>query len=127
MSRLLIDTDVLIDFLRGKQKALDLLKSFPEDSITCCSVITVAELFAGMLETEKEKTVRLIDSLEVISIDRNIAELAGEFKKDTKSHHIGLDDYFIAATALIHDAELVTKNYKHYPVKGIRLRIASYK
>lgn len=125
MGRFLIDTDVLIDFLRGKEKAIALLESFPEDSMSCCSVITIAELFAGMLESEKEKTVKLIDSLEVIPVDRNISELAGKIKKDTKSHQIELDDCFIAATAMINDAELVTRNYRHYPVKGIRLRILS--
>ena len=127
MSKFLIDTDVLIDFLRGKDGALDLLKSFPDDSISCCSVVTVGELFAGMLGSEKEKTVELIDSLEIIPIDRGIAELAGKIKKDTKSHKIELDDCFIAATSLIHNAELVTGNYKHYPVKGLRVKIAIYK
>lgn len=65
MSNILIDTDILINFLRGREKARNYLLSVLEDSTIYCSVITVAEIYAGMKEHEKSKTSELIESLNV--------------------------------------------------------------
>ena len=54
MKNVIVDTDILIDFLRGKRRAQDFLLSIFEDSIICCSVITVAEIYAGMKPHERE-------------------------------------------------------------------------
>ena len=78
--RLLIDTDVLIDYLRDKVEAVSYLESLSE--LLLISVITVAELYAGVR-----------DGAERIKLDE-----------------------FIAATAEIHQARLVTLNGKHFPM-----------
>jgi len=120
MRPVLVDTDVLINFLRGKLQAKEFLLTQLSNSVPIlCSVITVAEIFAGMRPHELEKTGALLDNLEIIPVTRDIAEKAGHYKQSIKSHSLELDDCFIAATAHIHKAALATGNIKHYPMEEI--------
>jgi len=120
MRTVLVDTDVLINFLRGKRQAKEFLLSQLNNSISIfCSVITVAEIHAGMRPHEMEKTRGLLDNLEIIPVTRNIAEKAGHYKQAIKSHPLELDDCLIAATAHLHNASLATCNVRHYPMDEI--------
>ena len=85
MKKVLVDTDILINFLRGREKAKNYLFSVLEESIIYCSVISIAEIHAGMKEHEREKTIELIDSLNIVDITRDIAEKAGKYKRDDTS------------------------------------------
>ena len=67
---MVIDTDILIDFLRGKLEARDFLFALPDDAMPCCSVITIAEIYAGMRESERERTQELINSLIALPVTR---------------------------------------------------------
>jgi predicted nucleic acid-binding protein len=120
MKKVLVDTGILINFLRGREAARNYLSSLLEDSTIYCSVITVAEIHAGMKEHEREKTTELIDSLSIVDINREIAEKAGKYKSDEKRQSLELDDCFIAATAFINGAILATGNGKHYPMEDIQ-------
>ena len=120
MKKVLVDTDILINFLRGKKPAQNYLFSLLEDSTIYCSTITVAEIYAGMKEHEKEKTNELIDSLYILNVTHEIAEKAGEYKRNEKRQSLELDDCLIAATACIKEAFLATGNLKHYPMAAIR-------
>lgn len=120
MKKVLVDTDILINFLRGREAARKYLSSLFEDSEIYCSVITVAEIHAGMKEHEREKTTELIDSLNIADINREITEKAGKYKRDEKRQALELDDCFIAATAFIKEAIFATGNEKHYPMKDIQ-------
>jgi hypothetical protein len=108
MKDVLIDTDVLINFLRGEQTARDFLNMTAKETDLCCSAITVAELCAGMRTHERQKTAALIDGLIIVDVSREIAEKAGQIKRDTKSHALELDDCLIAATAFVRKAALAT-------------------
>jgi len=119
MKNVLVDTDILINFLRGKTKAQSYLFLLLEDFVVYCSAITVAEILSGMKECEAEKTTELIDSLNVVDVTRGIAEKAGKYKRDEKRRILELDDCLIAATACVRDAVLATGNIKHYPMTDI--------
>jgi predicted nucleic acid-binding protein len=120
MKRILLDTDVLINFLRGQEKTRDYLGSVLEEADLCCSAIAVAEIHAGMKEHERTKTTELLDSLTIIDVTREIAEKAGVYKRTIRSQGLELDDCIIAATAFIKHAMLATGNVKHYPMTDIR-------
>lgn len=114
MTELLIDSDVLIDYLRDRAEAVTYLESLtPPLSI---SAITVAELYAGVRDGAERMTLdRFIDSFQVVTIDEDIATRAGIIRRDFgKSHGTGLADAVIAATAELHHAKLVTLNSKHF-------------
>ncbi len=123
MKKLVVDTDVLIDFLRGKRKTQEFLSAVVKESVIYCSTITVAEIHAGMRESEREKTTELIDSMNIVEVTREIAEKAGTYKREEKRQTIELDDCLIAATAFIKGAFLATRNVKHYPMDDIKKEI----
>lgn len=120
MREVFVDTDILINFLRGREGAKNFLSSLINDSIIYCSVISVAEIFVGMKDHEKEKTNELLDSLNIVDVTREIAEKAGEYKKQEKKQLLELDDCLIAATVFIKRAVLATGNEKHYPMTDVK-------
>jgi predicted nucleic acid-binding protein len=113
---LLIDTDVLIDYLRGRSSAVSYLESLPEPPYL--SAVTVAELYAGVREGgERDKLDELISALKVVPLDREISIRGGLYRRDYKaSHNVGLIDALIAATAESVGARRVTLNRKHFPM-----------
>ncbi|MBI1821188.1 MAG: type II toxin-antitoxin system VapC family toxin [Nitrospirae bacterium] len=120
MKNIVLDTDILINFLRGREKARTFLSSLIDEATLHCSVITIAEIFAGMREQERKKTEELLDSLNIIEITKEIAEKAGSYKNRIKSQNLELDDCLIAASAQSIDAILATGNTKHYPMTDIK-------
>jgi predicted nucleic acid-binding protein len=117
MRQIVVDTDVLILHLRGNESVRAMLREAAQDSLLCCSAITIGEIHAGMSEEEREMTEKLLNSLQVIDVDRKIAALAGDYRRTIKSHHLELDDCLIAATCVVNKATLITGNVKHYPMK----------
>ncbi|MEI6215561.1 MAG: type II toxin-antitoxin system VapC family toxin [Desulfuromonadales bacterium] len=120
MTSLLLDTDILINLLRGNPAARDFLVNNLEEHELLCSVISVAEIWTGMRPHEEQATRNLVGSLKIIEVNRTIAEQAGSFKGSIRGHALELDDCLIAATALFTGATLATGNGKHYPMKNIR-------
>ena len=119
---LLLDSDVMIDLLRAKQKTgIEVEKLIEQADEILCSVITVAEILAGMREDELEATEGLLKDLIKVEATEEIARLAGDMKRKTISHKLSLDDCLIADSALQAKSQLVTKNAKHYPFKGLNV------
>jgi len=115
-SSILVDTDVLVDYLRGQPQAVRFLKSHADEIVL--SSIVVAELYAGVRGDVELATLDALTSVfQVIPVSAEIAKLAGLLKRDFgKSHGTGLADAVIAATAQLENAELRTLNVKHYPM-----------
>lgn len=113
---LLIDTDVLIDYLRGQADALSFLKKTRRKLRV--SAATVAELYVGVREgAEREVLERFLGLLEAIPITPDIARQAGLWRRDFgRSHGTGLMDALIAASAELSGSTLVTLNDRHYPM-----------
>ncbi|MDP2784257.1 MAG: type II toxin-antitoxin system VapC family toxin [Sulfurimicrobium sp.] len=114
--KFLIDTDVLIDYLRDQQQAVVFLESL--DSPFYISAITIAELFAGVRDGDERTNLScFLDACATIELDLVISEKGGLYRRDYgKSHGVGLADALIAATATRHDLTVVTLNGKHYPM-----------
>jgi predicted nucleic acid-binding protein len=113
---ILLDTDVLIDFLRGHEKAVAFVKEF--FSRVILSPIVIAELYAGV-KGDAERTVldNFVSLFRVVPLNAEIAKIGGLYRRDYgKSHGVGLADAILAATAEAEQAELKTLNVKHYPM-----------
>jgi tRNA(fMet)-specific endonuclease VapC len=119
MRCVIVDTDVLINFLRGAEKTRTYLAALLAEAEISCSAITVAEIHAGMKEHERAKTEELFDSLTIVDVTREIAERAGTYRRSIRSHSLELDDCLIAATAYVKKAALATGNSKHYPMGDV--------
>lgn len=115
MGRLIVDTDIIIDALRGHDKALQFLEEY--EAIISLSAMTLMELYAGVRDKEKEKTAQVCGLYEVIDVTASIATRAGEFRQRYgKSHASGFVDCILAATAVETGAMMMTLNKKHYPM-----------
>lgn len=114
--RLLIDTDVLIEYLRGRSEAVEYLEGLTSDLYL--SVISVAELFAGVKGDEEEKSLKqLLQAFVILPVTEKAARLGGLYRRDYRpSHGTGLADALIAATAEENGANLVTFNRRHFPM-----------
>ena len=113
---LLIDTDVLIDYLRGRREAADFLQA--TTARLYISAATVTELYVGVREgREREVLDRFIGVLETVPLTAEVAKRAGLWRRDYgKSHGTGLMDAVIAACAEASASRLVTLNDKHFPM-----------
>jgi predicted nucleic acid-binding protein len=121
MGDVLLDTDILIDFLRGNNKAEAFISARADRIIL--SAIVVAELYAGVKgRAEREALDALVSLFRIVPVDVEIAKSGGLYQRDYgKSHGVGLADAILAATAEAWKAELKTLNIKHYPMlKGLR-------
>ncbi len=116
---LLIDSDILIDHLRKEKNALDFLDTeIEKGSLLFLSVISRAEIYAGMRKGEEEIIYSLFEVITPINVDATIADKAGEYlRKFRKSHALTIGDAIIAATASEMELNLATRNVKHYPSK----------
>lgn len=113
---LLLDSDVLIDMLRRHPLAVAYLRGLP--TVPFLSVVVVAELFSGVHDgRERDELEDFMATSRVLPVSAAIAVQAGLFRRQYRaSHRPGLPDMLIAATALAHNATLVTLNAKHFPM-----------
>ncbi len=114
--KLLLDSDVLIDYLRGRAESINYLESVTAPLFI--STITVAELYAGVREgVERQQLDLFLQAFYFVPLDTDIAVKGGLYRRDYgKSHGVGLSDALIAATATLQQATLVTLNKKHFPM-----------
>jgi predicted nucleic acid-binding protein len=116
---ILLDTSILIDHLRGGTAARDAMAgAVAEGERLTASVVVKVEVLAGMRAAEEAATRRLLDALEWFPVDDGVAEHAGLLANRFLRSHPGVDpvDFIIAATAIVHDASLWTRNLKHFPM-----------
>jgi predicted nucleic acid-binding protein len=118
MARILFDTDVIIDYLRGNRKAVDFFETF--DGEFNVSAITIAELYSGVKgEQEREELNYFLSLFTVIPVTGDIAAEGGLLRQKWHgSHGMGLADALIAATASSHKMKLISLNEKHFGMLG---------
>lgn len=115
---ILVDTTILIDFLRKKNKEKTLLWKLKEMYTTISiSSISVFELFAGAIDNSKVKNVQLLLKwLEVVEFDEELGEMAGRIFILLKMRNKIIDfrDLFIGTTAVFYNLEIATLNINHF-------------
>jgi predicted nucleic acid-binding protein len=119
---IVFDSTVLIAHLRGDSRATDLLLDPGRDD-RLVSVVSRIEIEGGMRSAERAAVARLLGVVTLVPVTDAIAQRAGEFLREFRRSHQGIDlaDYVIAATADVREASLATLNVKHFPmVRGLR-------
>ena len=124
MAVYLLDTSVLVDFLRAHNDRPALLRRLVEDGhhLAACPV-TVAEVFAGMREEEDQPTTAFLAGLRYYDLPPAAARTAGRFRYEwaRKGQTLSLADTLIATAAVHHGLVLLTDNAKHYPMPELTL------
>ena len=118
VNRFVLDSDILIEHLRGREEAKSYLAQLSQEGELLVSVMTVAELVAGIRHSREEKGVdALLRLVRAVPIDESIARRGGNLRRQYhQSHGTGLVDALIAATAEQTDAPLVSFNRRHFPM-----------
>src|SRR5438874_2145535 len=115
--RSVIDTDVWIHLLRRDAATYGFMKGVAPKSRIVISVITIAELYAGEREKNQERLYWALRNAMRAEVTSEIAILAGHYRRTFgASHGSELADCFIAATAKILNADLITYNARHFPM-----------
>ncbi len=123
-----LDTDIVIEALRGNDKVMRKMNDLPIETSICVTGLTVYELYKGVFsigERRREQEVEeFIDQAEVLQLDAYIEKKAGEIYADLrkKGELISDADILIAATVLANDSVLVTNNTDHFRrVKNLKI------
>jgi predicted nucleic acid-binding protein len=113
----LIDSDVLIWYLRGKPGLTEEIQRLIENNGLYSTPVTVTEIFAGSRPSESKLISHVFNLIQVVEINYDMGKLAGEFlNKYRKSHGLELADSMIGAATSYYELKLWTYNYKHYPM-----------
>lgn len=112
----MLDTSVLIDFLRRKDKEKNLLVQIIHSGYSpVISLITQTELFAGESVWRSKKARKelenLLSGLEMILINKKVSQSAGKIRV---KYQINLLDAIIAAEAIVSNLPLATLNVKDF-------------
>ena len=114
---MVIDTNIIIDHLRTKQRTTSVFASLLLKRRLYISTVTVFELFQGAQTEAKQQDVqKILKGLTILPFDEKIATLSAKLIRQLEQdgHNIGIADVFIAATALTHRQPLRTENRKHF-------------
>ncbi len=116
----LVDTSVLVDVLRGESAAGEVMRRARTTGPLHAGEVTRLEVLAGMRPREEAATRGLLAVLTWHPVDERVAEVAGELGRRWLPSRCGIDsaDLAIAATAVLLDAELLTRNVTHFPMFG---------
>jgi predicted nucleic acid-binding protein len=122
--KLLLDTTVFIDVLRGLETAVTFLRDAVEQDHELWSVSVVrTEVQAGMRKGEETATLALLDGVRWLDVTVELADDAGDLARRYLRSHRGVDtvDYLLGAGALALEARMCTSNVRHFPMfEGLR-------
>lgn len=110
--KILFDSNAII---YASQGLIDIEKLLTERASCYASMVTFIEVYSFNFTDPTEKRVidRIIDEIEIIDLNRNIADLAIDYRK-SKVKKIKLPDAVILATARSVNADLITNNLKDF-------------
>jgi len=114
----LLDTTIAIDYLRGRQEAVELLENLLRSERAVSSELVRFELYAGARDEELGTLAAFLSALDWLPVTTEISETAGLLARRYRASFSGTDDidYLIAASAIVADADLLTTNIRHYPM-----------
>jgi predicted nucleic acid-binding protein len=109
------DTNTVIYYLQQHFTPLaeEFVDNLLKDGLSFISAITEIELLCWKTTTEKDIKVlnEFIDDVRIIELEKSVKLKTAEIRK---SHRIKLPDAIIAATALVYDFTLVTRNIRDF-------------
>ncbi len=116
-NRILIDTSIVIDYLRKKNKAKSqFIKLFQKYELYI-SVISIFELYNGATTDSKRNDIKSVcNNIDIIDFDLSSAKLSSKIFRNLRDDNklIEFRDILIGATALDNNMPIATLNEKHF-------------
>lgn len=118
----LLDTNIFILGLKGEEPEASFLKKTIQNNKLVISSVVIGEFLSKVTEQEAEPFYILVNNFKVLSVDKEVAKLAAEYRKESfKTKRVHLLDCFLAAQAKINKLTLVTNNKSDFPMKDIKI------
>ena len=120
---MLVDTDVLIWYLRGYPRAAQTLESLADLQVSAVTYIELIQGCRNKQEMERLKKDLVHRKAVILPISEPVSQRAmALIETHTLSGGLLLADALIAATALEHNLAVLTGNAKHFtPVEGLKI------
>lgn len=119
------DSDVLIDFLRGRGEGARRVAIELETRSFATTAVTAFEIRSGARTPRQKKSVdTLLDAMTVLPFGPEEARLAAEIRQqvEREGQPIGMADYMIAASCIAVGGTLLTRNRTHFErIDGLKL------
>lgn len=122
LTGVLLDSDVIIEILRGRQAALHAARALERSRVpTYCTAVAWAEIYARVRPGEEAAAQAFFDARGTVTLDGSVGRHAGRYLAlYARSHAVELADALVAAAAAISGLRLWTLNRKHYPMDDVR-------
>lgn len=124
MGRVLLDTTVLVDALRGRSAAERIRVMRRAGDVPFVSAVNVEEIVRGLRSAELVRAQRLLNGLRVAALGRAEGVLAGTWRRDFAARGITLSqaDCLVAAAAHGVGATLATGNPRDFPMAEVAVQ-----
>jgi len=128
-NRICLDTNILVDILRGNLEILNLIGKIEKENILATTYINLFELNYGAATSINKKInfkeiEKVISTIELLNLSEGSVKLAGIILADLKNNGkiIDFKDLLIASIAIVNNFKLLTKNKKHFEnIPGLKL------
>jgi len=124
MARYILDSDAVVDQLNGIEASIQALgQIISEGHLLCSCEVMLAEVYSGLSRERAVKAVPFLESLTFLPSAPEIGMQAGiwRYTYARQGIQIAITDALIAATALVHNATLISGNVRHYPMPELRV------
>ncbi len=114
---MIADSDVLIDFLRGKGDGAERVRLELATGRLATTVLSVYELLGGVRTSREEQRVAtLLDALTVLPLDEAAAREAASIRRslERQGQKLATADSLIAAICVVNRGVLLTRNRSHF-------------
>lgn len=113
---ILVDTSLLIDFFRKKNKKNSIFYSLNQTYTIYISAVTEFEFLAGVGDDNTRSITHFFESVTVCPFDSRASVIAGSIYRNLKSRNqmIEFRDIFIGATAIAQGLPIATLNEEHF-------------
>ena len=123
-----LDSNLLIDFLRGKAEALKKMKELENESFSTTTINILELLYGAKISQNSKKNIdevkKILRSFNIFSFDSLAAYESSSILKELKESGqlIEIKDVLIAGICKSRGLELVTHNVKHFTnIAGLKI------
>ena len=115
-----LDTSILIDAMKEEPGAQRYLESLEAGS-GLYSAVTLCELVTGTRPEEEHKLESFLSALRLCDVTGEIARQAGRLRRQDLRGELQVPDSIIAATAIVYNAILVSRDRDHFAIEGLEV------